>query len=48
MEPLIEKTTKTPPTNMNENKVSENNAKAMNVILCGLLALKLVKVVHCE
>lgn len=38
----------TPPTNAIAKKPSENNAKAMNAILCGLSESEFVKVMHCE
>jgi hypothetical protein len=39
---------KNPPTDMNGNKDSENDAKDMNDILCGLSELDFVKVMHCK
>jgi hypothetical protein len=41
-------TARTPPTNTVENKPSENNAKAMNAILCRLSKSEFVKAMHCE
>ena len=41
-------TPKTPPTDNIGNKASEHNAKAMNVILCGLLESEFVQVMHYE
>lgn len=38
----------TPPTYVDGKKLSENNAKSMNVILCDLSKSKFVKVMHCE
>jgi hypothetical protein len=37
----------TPPTDAVGKKPSENNAKSMNAILCGLSESKFVKVMHC-
>jgi hypothetical protein len=37
----------TPPTGASGKKPSANNAKVMNVILCGLLESDFVKVMHC-
>jgi hypothetical protein len=37
-----------PPTYTTAKKVSENDAKSMNVILCGLSELVFVKVMHCK
>jgi hypothetical protein len=39
---------KDPPIGNTEKKATENNAKAMNDILCGLSESKFVKVMHCE
>ena len=41
-------TPKTPPRDVSRKKLSENNTKAMNAILCGLLESEFVKVMHCE
>jgi hypothetical protein len=37
-----------PPTNTIKKKASENDAKSMNAILCGLLESEFVKVMHCK
>jgi hypothetical protein len=37
----------TPPTDVVGKKPSENNAKSMNAILCGLSESEFVKVMHC-
>jgi hypothetical protein len=39
---------KNPPTNTTGKKASENDAKAMNVILCQLLESYFFKVMHCK
>ena len=39
---------KTLPTDNVRKKASEHNAKAMNVIFCGLSELKFFKVMYCE
>lgn len=36
-----------PPMDQAGKRACENNAKAMNAILCGLLELEFVKVMHC-
>jgi hypothetical protein len=38
----------TPPIDATGKNPSENNAKSMNVILCGLSESKFVKVMHCK
>jgi hypothetical protein len=38
----------TPPTDMIKKKASENDAKAMNAILCGLSESNFIKVMHCK
>ena len=38
----------TPPTYVTRKKPSENNAKAMNVILCVLSESDFFKVMHCK
>jgi hypothetical protein len=37
----------TPPTDVARKNPSENNAKSMNSILCGLSKSEFVKVMHC-
>jgi hypothetical protein len=41
-------TPKTPPTDTVGKKASENDAKSMNAILCGLSESEFVKVMHCK
>jgi hypothetical protein len=41
-------TPQSPPTDMTGKKRSENNAKAMNAILCGLLESEFLKVMPCK
>ena len=38
----------TPPTDAARKNPSENNAKAMNAILCSLSEFEFVKVMHCD
>lgn len=38
----------TQPIDVSRKKLSENNAKAMNTILCDLLESEFVKVMHCK
>lgn len=37
-----------PPTDSAGNKAYENNARAKNAVLCGLVETKIVKVMHCN